>query len=316
MKLSIIVPVYGVEKYIECCISSLLIPSCEEYEIVIVNDGTKDSSIDIVRKMFKDPRIRIIEQENAGPSAARNNGIQNSKGEYIWFFDSDDWAESQHILPIIKELEDIDALYIPYYFKNYDNDGKEIIEGKKSFMTSGKDLACSDTPQCPPYYIWKKDILVKNELYFKEGILHEDALFTPVALMYMNRIKEYDTPVYHHRMREGSTTHVINPKRINDLVYVSEELIKIAETGISNEIKYKWGQCIANVVNEALYIAQDCTDKKTKNMLKENVNRNWTVFKYLIHSRKRYTQALGVLAFLFLGDIYTLYSILYRIRYK
>ena len=116
MKLSIIVPVYGVEKYIEQCIASLLTPGCNDYEIIVVNDGTKDKSIEIVEQSFTDPRIRIIHKENGGLSSARNLGIREAQGEYVWFFDSDDWAETQSIPDIVSRLNDVDCLYFKSYF--------------------------------------------------------------------------------------------------------------------------------------------------------------------------------------------------------
>ena len=104
MKLSIIVPVYNVEKYIVKCISSLLDQQTNDYEIIIVNDGTKDKSIDLIKKTFNDSKIAIIEQENQGLSAARNTGVRHSKGEYIWFVDSDDWITEgcvDKLIPIL-----------------------------------------------------------------------------------------------------------------------------------------------------------------------------------------------------------------------
>ena len=85
MKLSIIIPVYQVEKYVKKCVSSLLIPNRNDYELIIINDGTKDRSIEIVEQSFSDSRIRIIHQKNAGLSAARNRGIRAAKGLYFWF---------------------------------------------------------------------------------------------------------------------------------------------------------------------------------------------------------------------------------------
>lgn len=93
IKLTIIIPVYNVEKYVGRCIESCLKQdlSPKEYEILVVNDGSKDGSIDIVRRYAREnENIRIIEQENAGLSAARNHGIKEARGEYLWFVDSDD----------------------------------------------------------------------------------------------------------------------------------------------------------------------------------------------------------------------------------
>lgn len=314
MKLSIVIPVYGVEKYIEQCISSLLVPSCNDYEIVIVNDGTKDKSMDIIHEKYSDSRIRILQQENAGLSAARNRGMLEAQGEYIWFFDSDDWAETQHIQEIINSLDEIDALFLSFHYMNYMDDNTETVVGLEVTETTGINLACTDTPQCAPYYIWKKDILVTNNLSFKEGLLHEDALFTPKALLHINKIKGYGNPVYHHRMHEGSITHVIKPKRICDLLYIIKEHLNTTETLPSN-IKYKWGICIANIANQVLYLSQKCSDNPTKEEVKEYFNQNWQLIRYLIHARKKNTQIMGLLSILSFGNVWTIYKILYKLRY-
>ena len=144
MKLSIIIPVYNVEKYVEKCLRSCAeqdLPS-DEYEIIVVNDGTKDSSLEIVERVAKDySNIAIISQENAGLSAARNKGLSLAKGEYIWFIDSDDWIEKNCLQKIIRKcFEDgLDVLGI--CAANVVNDyivriSKSIMPGSYSYFMS------------------------------------------------------------------------------------------------------------------------------------------------------------------------------------
>jgi glycosyltransferase involved in cell wall biosynthesis len=103
IKLSIVIPIYNVEKYLAKCIESVLnqdIPT-DEYEIILINDGSTDSSLQIAEKFVQmHPYIRLISQENQGLSAARNRGLDESKGEYVWFIDSDDWIQTD----ILKQL--------------------------------------------------------------------------------------------------------------------------------------------------------------------------------------------------------------------
>ena len=102
-KLSLIIPMYNVELYIEKCLNSCINQdlSADEYEIIIVNDGSKDNSLSIAESIAqKHNNVRIITQTNGGLSSARNTGLINSRGEYIWFIDSDDWIEPN----VLKEL--------------------------------------------------------------------------------------------------------------------------------------------------------------------------------------------------------------------
>ena len=115
MKLSIIVPVYNVEKYIIKCIDSLLLNNTNDYEIIVVNDGTKDRSIELVKNKFCDSKIRIVEQENQGLSAARNTGVAEAMGDYIWFVDSDDTVDEDSRRGVLKTalLKKPDMLLLP-----------------------------------------------------------------------------------------------------------------------------------------------------------------------------------------------------------
>ena len=316
--LSIIVPVYNVEKYIEKCISSLLVPNSDDYEIIIVNDGTKDNSIDIVKERFNDTRIKIIEQENAGLSAARNHGIKESKGSFIWCVDSDDWVETKEILGIITELKkeaNIDLLYFNKYFKNYETSGSESLVELNNKAETGKALACTGFSHCAPYYVIRKQLLVDNHLEFKEGILHEDSLFTPQMIPLCNQVLCYTPPVYHYRQREGTITHsIVNSKRLYDLIDVLQELVEYGELKIDLEIKHKWGHCIAQLTNELLFLSRQCKDKNALVNVKSYVNRNWTIIRYLFHGGRN-NKVMSVFSYLSFGNLYGVYSLLHRIRY-
>lgn len=92
-KTSVIIPVYGVEKYIRQCLESVINQTYKNLEIIVVNDGTQDNSMKIVEEYLVDKRIRVINKENEGVASARNKGMEEARGEYISFVDSDDWLE-------------------------------------------------------------------------------------------------------------------------------------------------------------------------------------------------------------------------------
>lgn len=313
MKLSIVVPVYGVEKYISQCISSLL-EANNDYEILVVNDGTKDNSINIIKEKYKDSRIRIIEQDNAGLSAARNFGIREARGEYIWCFDSDDWAEPGAISQLLKEINGEEMLYFRAHYRNYDEDGHQVLFDMKNEAKTGVDLASHFYWLPAQFYIFQKKFLMGNKLFFKEGILHEDALFTPNMILQCKTVKCLTKPLYHYRQRSGSIMNApVNPKRLHDLIYVIAQLLEIAES-IDDDIKYKWGSCIAQLTNELLFCSKKCDDRKSTIKVKEFVNDSSGLLNYLSHSSLK-NRIMARLAQLLSGNLYLSYSILYKFRY-
>lgn len=315
MKLSIIVPVYGVEKYIAQCISSLLIPDYYDYEIIVVNDGTKDKSIEIVEHTFNDSRIRIVHKENGGLSSARNLGLREAQGEYVWFFDSDDWAETQNLTDVISKLNDIDYLYFKSYYLDYEESGEISIGSIAMNATTSKDLYCSTNYHQPaPFYIYRREVLVMNNQYFTEGILHEDALFTPIALTFCEKVAYFDQPVYHYRQHCGSITKTVSRKRLHDLMYVISELHNFGVRRFHSNERYKWGNTIARTLNGLLSTSQKCNDEIARREVKHFVNNNSYLLEYLDHS-ERNNKVMSFLSKLTFGNLWAIYRILYKLRY-
>ena len=315
IKLSIIVPVYGVEKYIYKCISSLLVPGFQDYEIVIVNDGTKDSSIDIIKEKFDDRRIKIIEQENQGLSIARNTGIMASEGEYLWFFDSDDWAQTNLIPDITSKLDFIDVLYFPKTYIEYEDNRKTIIRDTGSYALTKPSFFAQKYLHPAPYFIFKKTILERNGLYFEKNLYHEDTLFTPCALYYCNTFLPYQEPVYHYFQRSGSITKTLSDKRITDLILIIKKLLKFGEEVVSPDLRYLWGSCIADTANELLNLSKRIDNKQLHDLIYSTIDHNNQLIEYLIHSPKRNTRIMGYLARLYGGNLHKIYSFLYKFRY-
>lgn len=211
MKISIIIPVYNVYKYITQCLESCIYQegvSHDEYEIIVVNDGTPDNSMEIVNKYKKQfpSLITVFEQKNSGLSVARNSGINIAKGEYLWFVDSDDWiiqGSLRKIIDKLNEYQKVDLLQIQA--KQFDgvNADKDYIYDFHEGMIDGPDcIRRGGLPCCAVVTIYKTSFLKNNSLFFVPRILHEDSEFKPRVVYLAKSIAFLDKFCYVVR-REG-----------------------------------------------------------------------------------------------------------------
>lgn len=235
MKLSIIVPVYNVEKYIEKCLNSLCNLETEN-EIIIVNDGSTDSSLKIVEEFKKNhdnENIIIISQENKGLSEARNTGLRKAKGEYVSFIDSDDFVDKKlyemMIKEVIKDKVDYGIGKYSYCYENTDkkqyndNEIKEIIgKFQSNPLKKGKEwlkILKKEDKYGPEVWddIYKREFLVKNNLFFKPDRLHEDEIFTLEVFLKAEKVKYYAIPFYCYLQRENSIMKTQKVKNFTDM---------------------------------------------------------------------------------------------------
>lgn len=128
MKISVIIPIYQVENYIEKCLLSVLDQTYKNLEIILINDGTKDKSIEKIERYFNDKRIILINTENLGVSNARNLGLQKATGKYVHFLDSDDWIEKRTYEILVNEIINEDIIAFNYI--TYDNLTNKILKEK------------------------------------------------------------------------------------------------------------------------------------------------------------------------------------------
>lgn len=199
MKLSIIVPIYNVEKYIARCLDSILSQDInyDEYEILVINDGTEDNSVKIVKEyQEKYQNIVLIEKENGGLSSARNMGLAHCKGEYIWMVDSDDSIKSNCFSEILDYAfkNKLDFLSFPMndifgpeenILSNYKNKPNDIIVSNIEYI---KKYKVEYSACC---FLIRREIISNNNIRFIEGILHEDIDFVIRLLEFCNRISSY-----------------------------------------------------------------------------------------------------------------------------
>lgn len=219
-KVSVIVPVYNVEKYIEKCIRSIMEQSLEEIEIIIINDGSSDRSLEIINSLIKeDKRIKLITKRNGGLSSARNEGIKIATGKYIQHVDGDDWVEKDLLENVYKfaEKEKIDIVVSDYY-EDYPDEERNLKRGRKEteqiFFNSQEYLKeffyDGDAPA-----MWNK--LFKTSLYRKNNIFHpenisvgEDLATTPRLIYFSKKIGYLKKAFYHYRQNPKSITNTTN----------------------------------------------------------------------------------------------------------
>mgnify|MGYP002585834287 CR=1 FL=1 len=211
-KLSIILPVYKVEQYIEKCIRSLEEQDLDkiDYEILVIDDGSPDNSTLIVEHLQTEfPNIAIYHKENGGLSSARNYGIERAKGKYCWFVDSDDYIESNVLKTLLQQLETYELDYVG--FNLYD-----IIQGKKrrgaewreeaSGVVSGTEyIRTAPIVKSACVHILRTEVYQKYNLRFTEGIIHEDYEFVLRMYKFCNRMKFIDLAVYNYVIRDNSS---------------------------------------------------------------------------------------------------------------
>ena len=244
--ISIVVPVYNMERYLERCLNSIMQQTYTNIEIILVNDGSKDNSLQIcLEYQKKDARIKIIDKQNEGVSVARNVGMDAATGKYIGFVDPDDWIEPE----MYKSMHDtIKINKCDIVFCNYSKDTK-ISNSPRLFKTKKDVLYKSDIIDefisnmigiediLPKYYnimgcIWRclyrKDFIVKHNLKFIPGItIMEDLIFTVEALINCDKICIDRGVWYHYMQNKTSSLHTYIENMWSDQIIVHDTLERL-----------------------------------------------------------------------------------------
>ena len=213
-KISIILPIYNVEKYIEDCLKSIQEQTFTDFEVIAVDDCGQDNSIAIYESFMKnDSRFKLVKHEkNKGLSAARNTGISNSNSEYIVCIDSDDWVEPILLEAVynVFEKSEIEAVWFNANMIQ-DSTGEHystIFDPKKFLLNAGWMKITPQNFNKFPDYAWnkayRKSALEKYSLKFPEGLYFEDADFYLRAYTNIKKVYYIMTPLYNYRMREDS----------------------------------------------------------------------------------------------------------------
>ena len=268
-KISVIVPVYNVEKYIRMCLNSILKQTFTDFDLILVDDGSPDNCGNICDEYAKkDNRIFVVHQKNGGLSAARNSGIdwafQNSDSEFITFIDSDDTITENYLEMLINSMDDcIDIATCKMQFwveetQKTETDGAfgttpEHFTGKEAVIHLYKMDSKVRTEACAKLY--RKNLF--SNIRFPEGKIHEDQAVVPILLYASRNIVALNDPLYIYYIRNGSITHGdFSAKRFDDI--------------------------------DALQSCEDYFKEKNEQEIAQLVNRKKKLFHalYTIHARK------------------------------
>ena len=244
-KITVIVPVYNVENYLRKCLDSITAQTYKNIEIIVVNDGSTDTSGEICKEFSgMDHRIIYIEQENAGLSAARNTGLNNMSGDYVTFVDSDDWIEQDYIETLYKKIVEYQADIAvgnyysynedeeTYYFHIYGNSYYEKVYDNISIFENLYES--QEMKSFALISAWGK--LYKAKLFdylrFDKGKLGEDGYFNQKMYLSVNKVVYLNKGLYAYRQRSGSITKTWTEKWMHALVdAMSERITLLANMG-------------------------------------------------------------------------------------
>lgn len=338
MEISVIIPVYNVEKFLPRCLDSVINQDYRDIEIILVNDGSSDRSLDICKKYQEtDSRIVIIDKENEGVSVARNAGIEAASGKYIAFVDADDWIEPQMYKNMYSTIEKYKCNIA---FCNYSKDrtssrtlkkirinknalGKQdIINGLIANMIGLEDTLFKYNYIMGSIWrsLYKKDFIDKFNLRFTPGItIMEDLIFIIQALVHCDRVCIDHGFYYHYMQNKSSSLHTYNRKMWNDMVAVHNLLenilkdaglyeylrnrmdsryIAMAACAVGNEI-YRSDSPMGQRMKIAGYIIND---EKLKEVLDRTVKNNFENLRYIRNREGARQEKIAVRNFLFFAD--------------
>lgn len=247
VSISIITPVYNVEKCIKRSIQSVINQTCKNFELLLIDDGSKDNSIKIAMELLKNSDInyKIITQENSGVSVARNRGIQEATGEYITFLDSDDYIDSKFVELMYKKAKESDCEVVFCDYSEVDADGNILVKNRTKYLydfISGKDAALKqlkdDITIGMRSAIYKSSIIKENNLVFdKKRKYGEDMIFVVKALLYANKVISVNEVLAFYVIWENSITQNVSLKHLDCYYSYIDLLIDIRKDGNLKEIE-------------------------------------------------------------------------------
>ncbi|MBE7020160.1 MAG: glycosyltransferase family 2 protein [Ruminococcaceae bacterium] len=293
ISISIIIPVYNVEKYLEECVDSIISQDFENKEIILVNDGSTDNSPAICDEYAKKHDcIRVVHKENGGLSDARNAGLKEAKNQYILFVDSDDYIAKNSLKAIARVADSSRADVILLEAKKFFPDGTSIGIGDGITADKVRNLSCdealsnlSEAPKFPASActkLIKRELFLKNEnLLFKKGLLSEDIDWSLKLFCIADTFDYCDIDYYYYRQnRQGSITNTLGSKNISDFLYILKKWSEISKQLSPSQKKF----VLSNLSYE-YPIALACyggLEKKEKQAFYETIKS----FRWLLKVRK------------------------------
>ena len=246
-KISVIMPVYNSEKYLEIALDSIVNQNLEDIEIICINDGSRDSSLKILQEFAnKDSRIVIVNKENEGQSVARNIGVNMAQGEFLGFVDSDDWVDLDYFEKLYKAAKKYNCDVASAGFKKCRKRRQSIkkrYEAELVCTTTNDKIRLDNLPN--DNYIWNKiyrrEAWINNNFEFQAGRYYEDIALVIKLLHKLGKMITVPDVYYNYRENPDSTVKQRSRKHINDYNWSIKELTKYAE---DNDIFLDFGKQI------------------------------------------------------------------------
>lgn len=260
IKVSVVVPVYNAEKYIVQCLNSIINQTLEEIEVIVINDGSEDGSLEKIQEIRKkDDRIRVINQENKGPAFARNRGIKDAKGKYLALWDADDFFESTMLEEMYQACEENEADICVVRSQAYDDETGEYREQgwtiKNEMLPARNPFSYKDISEHVfnvfNGWAWDKlfrrDMILENGIEFQDIKSSEDMLFVDMALVTAKKIFVLEKTLAFHRVNVKTSVSVTREKTWDCFYKALLEMRKqLLERGIYKEVEKSFINWAAN----------------------------------------------------------------------
>lgn len=268
VKISVVVPVYNVGVYLEKCLDSLLAQTLDDIEILCINDGSTDNSLEILQKYAqKDERIKIFDKENEGQGVGRNIGIKNATGEFIAFVDPDDWVELDMYEKMYTQAKNLDSQVVFCDYKKVQEwDGKVTtphIFRKAVSLTKSKPIKVPvgqnikkpvlyNSFLVAPSYVWNgiydASLVKENAIRFADFRCYEDVMFLVRTIVLAQNISYINIPLYNYRIRKTSTLRS-NEERYIDLINITKAVKDyLLKQGLMDDFESNFEYfCVSNI---------------------------------------------------------------------
>ena len=240
--ISIIVPIYNIEKFLPCCIDSILAQTFTEWELILVDDGSKDTCGSICDEYAtKDGRIRVIHKPNGGLTSARNAGLAMASGEWVMYLDGDDWIEPEMLELLLRKGEEtgVDIVMGDFRFALPDRDVPVLLPDWDDSKTTSLNRYITFVWTCVWGGIHRRSLYEEHQLQSPQGVTYCEDFHLIVRLCYFARkVVNVHRPFYHYRQQEGSVMHNLNKKTERDEQWVYQDIIRFfKEQGVYKDYR-------------------------------------------------------------------------------
>ncbi len=288
VKVSVIVPIYNSEKYLKKCIDSLVNQTLSDMEFILINDGSTDSSDEIISK-YKDDRIKYFKRKNHGIGATRNFGIDHASGEFIGFLDSDDYVESDMFEKMYNECvnKNLDVVVCDHYIENgSDCSVLKFIDFGVTNLENTPSLLL-DINLAPWNKLYSRKIF-NSDTYFPEGVKYEDTPWVALMFSRASKIGKLNESLYHYIIHDNSQTTVIDERvfdifKITDLLFDSLGNNKKIKSSVDDLVIY----LITKYTVSQRYLKNKRDRDKFIDFAFDYLNKNIPDFRHADYFKKR-----------------------------